>query len=73
MQSTFNAHGPAADRIADLSWFMTILFLVVTLIMWVLIAWAFSKRRGTLAEHAPIDIGGGAGLDRDWRPGCPAH
>jgi cytochrome c oxidase subunit 2 len=38
---------------------MTILFLVITLIMWVLIAWAFNRRRGTLAEHAPIDAGGG--------------
>lgn len=59
VQSTFNTHGPAADRIASLSWFMTILFLVVTLIMWALLGWAFSKRRGTLAEHAPIDVGGG--------------
>jgi len=58
-QSTFNSHGPAADRIATLSWFMTILFLVVTFIMWVLIAWGFKRRRGTLAEHAPVDAGGG--------------
>lgn len=59
LQSTFNAHGPAAHSIAGLSWFMTILFLVVTVIMWALIALAFAKRRGTLREHAPIDIGGG--------------
>jgi cytochrome c oxidase subunit 2 len=59
LQSTFNVHGPAADQIAWLSWFMTILFLVVTAVMWVLIGWAFTKRRGTLAEHAPIDVGGG--------------
>ena len=59
VQSTFNAHGPAAHRIADLSLFMTVLFLTVTLVMWVLLALAFSKRRGSLAEHAPIDIGGG--------------
>lgn len=58
-QSTLNAHGPAAQQLANLSWFMTILFLVVTLIMWVLIAWGIKRRRGTLAEHAPIDIGGG--------------
>ncbi len=60
-QSTFNAHGPAAQRIASLSWLMTILFLVITLVMWVLIAWAAKKRRGTLEEHAPVDIGGGQG------------
>jgi cytochrome c oxidase subunit 2 len=59
LQSTFNTHGPAAERISSLSWFMTILFCVITVIMWVLIAWAFVKRRGTLAEHAPIDAGGG--------------
>jgi cytochrome c oxidase subunit 2 len=58
-QSTFNAHGPASQSIANLSWFMTITFLVVTLIMWGLIAWGFAKRRGTLEEHAPIDSGGG--------------
>ncbi len=61
VQSTFNAHGPAAQRIAGLSWLMTILFLVVTLVMWGLIAWAAKKRRGTLEEHAPVDIGGGQG------------
>ena len=58
-QSTFDAHGPASDQIARMSWFMTIVFLVVTAIMWGLIAWGFAKRRGTLAEHEPIDSGGG--------------
>jgi len=59
VQSTFNAHGPASERIASLSWFMTITFLVVTVVMWGLIAWGFAKRRGNLEEHAPIDSGGG--------------
>jgi cytochrome c oxidase subunit 2 len=57
--STFNTHGPAAHSIANLAWFMTILFLVIIVIMWALLAFAFYKRRGTLAEHAPIDAGGG--------------
>ncbi|HKO11939.1 MAG TPA: cytochrome c oxidase subunit II [Acidobacteriaceae bacterium] len=61
VQSTFNTHGPAADRISHLSWLMTILFLVTIAIMWVLIAWASVRRRGTLEEHAPIDAGGGQG------------
>ena len=61
IQSTFNGQGPAAVRLANLSWFMTILFLAVTLIMWGLIAYAFKRRQGSLAEHAPIDIGGGQG------------
>jgi len=59
VQTTLTGSGPAADRIAHLSWFMTILFIVVTLVMWGLIAWAVLKRRGTLAEHEPIDAGGG--------------
>lgn len=58
-QSTLAGHGPAAQRIARLSWLMSILFLVVSLIMWILIAWGFAKRRGTLAEHEPIDSSGG--------------
>lgn len=59
VESTFDAHGPAARSISHLEWFMTILFLVVTLIMWVLIAFAFYRRRGSLAEHEPIEAGGG--------------
>lgn len=58
-QSTLDGHGAAAERIARLSWLMTILFLAVTLIMWSLLAWGFVKRRGTLEEHAPIDSEGG--------------
>ena len=58
-RSTFASHGPAAERIAHLSWFMTILFLIVTAAMWVLIVWAAKRRRGSLAEHAPVDMGGG--------------
>lgn len=57
--STFNTHGPAARSIANLSWLMTILFLIIIIVMWALLAIAFYKRRGTLAEHAPIDMGGG--------------
>ena len=59
VQSTFNAQGPAAHRIATLSLIMTIVFVVATVVMWGLIAWAAVTRRGTLDEHAPIDIGGG--------------
>jgi cytochrome c oxidase subunit II len=58
-QSTLQNYGPASNRISHLSWFMTILFLIVTLIMWVLIWWGFAKRRGTLLEHSPIDVRGG--------------
>jgi cytochrome c oxidase subunit 2 len=58
-QSTFLGSGPASAQIAHLSLFMTVLFLIVTVIMWGLIAWAFFRRRGSLAEHAPIDSRGG--------------
>ncbi len=58
-QSSLYPAGPAADKIARMSWFMAILFLVITGIMWILIAWAFSRRRGTLEEHEPVDVGGG--------------
>ena len=37
-QSTLYGSGPAANRIANLSWLMVILFLVITAIMWGLIA-----------------------------------
>jgi cytochrome c oxidase subunit II len=57
--STFNPHGPAADRIARLSWIMTIVFLAVSVVMWILFAYAFYRRRGSLAEHEPVESGGG--------------
>ncbi len=59
IQSSLHTSGPAAQRIARMQWLEIILFLVVTLIMWVLIAWGTGRRPGTLAEHAPIKIGGG--------------
>ena len=58
-ESTFNWRGPAAHRISNLSWAMTILFLVTTFIMWALFAIAFYRRRGSLAEHEPVESGGG--------------
>ena len=59
VQSPLYPAGPAAERLAHMSWLMIILFLVVTAAMWILIAVAASKRRGTLDEHAPVDTGGG--------------
>jgi cytochrome c oxidase subunit 2 len=58
-QSIWNAHGPAAARIGALSLAMTILFVVVSLAMWALFLYAYFRRRGSLADHAPIDAGGG--------------
>lgn len=59
-QSTLVSHGPAAHRIANLQWGMLILFCVATLVMWILIALTLRKR-GSLEEHAPVNIGGGQG------------
>jgi len=59
VQSTYNVHGPAARSIGNLSWAMTILFVLTTLIMGILLAIAFYRRRGSLAEHDPIEAGGG--------------
>lgn len=58
-QSTLQEAGPASTQISHLSWFMTILFLIITIIMWALIGWAFYRRRGSLAEHEPVEVGGG--------------
>lgn len=58
-QSMFAPGGPAAGNIANLGWFVFTLFCIVALIMWVLLAWASYRKRGSLAEHAPVDVGGG--------------
>lgn len=58
-QSMFSPGGPASGNIAHLSWFVFILFIAVAVIMWVLLGWASYRKRGSFAEHAPVDIGGG--------------
>jgi cytochrome c oxidase subunit 2 len=58
-QSVLHPEGPAAAKLAHMSWLMIITFLVITAIMWVLIAIAATKRRGSLEFHEPIDAGGG--------------
>ena len=60
-QSTLYGSGPAANRIADLSWLMVILFLAITAMMWGLIGLAALLRKGNLEEHSPVDVGGGQG------------
>lgn len=58
-QNTLNPGGPAAREISSLSWFIYITFVTVAIIMWGLLVWVALRRRGSLAEHAPIDSGGG--------------
>ncbi len=60
-QSSLYPAGPAADKLARMSWLMIITFLIVTAVMWVLIALAVMKRRGSLDTHEPVGVGGGQG------------
>lgn len=58
-QSMLSPGGPASENIAELGWFVFILFSGIGVIMWILLVWICLRRRGTLAEHEPIDAGGG--------------
>src|SRR5690242_11190589 len=58
-QSTLQPAGPASRTISNLSWIVYVIFLVVALVMWVLITWVAVRRKGTFAEHEPIEAGGG--------------
>jgi cytochrome c oxidase subunit 2 len=58
-QSTFAPAGPAAERLRDLGWMIIVTFLAATAVVWVLLVWIVFRRRGSLAEHAPVDQGGG--------------
>ena len=62
LQNTLDPAGPAARDISSLTWIIYIMFCSVALIMWALLLWVVLRRRGTLAEHEPIDVGGG----QDW-------
>jgi cytochrome c oxidase subunit 2 len=57
--STLNPAGPAAGNIATLEWAVLITFCVVALIMWLLLGWAATRRRGSLDSHEPWNEGGG--------------
>jgi len=54
-----NTAGPAAQQLASLGWQALLAFGAATLITWGLILWVALRRRGTLAEHAPIDANHG--------------
>lgn len=60
-QGVMHPGGPAAAKIATLNWFVLILFLIVTGVMWVLIVLVATRPKGTFDEHAPVDAGGGQG------------
>jgi cytochrome c oxidase subunit 2 len=51
--------GPGARSLAFLGTWSFAIFSVATVVTWLLLAFAATRRRGTLAEHAPADAGGG--------------
>lgn len=53
--------GAAARTLADLGWPLLIGFTGVALVMWGLIFWLASRRRGDFATHAPVGARGGLG------------
>lgn len=58
--STLNPGGEAARALANLSVFIYVVFIAVSLVLALLILWpVFRKRRGNFEEHAPIHIDGG--------------
>jgi len=59
IQSVLDPRGPAAKTIANLGGAVLIVFAIVSLIMFALILWVALRKRGTLSEHEPVDIGGG--------------
>ena len=60
-QSTLHPGGPAARTISHLSWVVYGTFSVVAVVMWILLAWVAIRKKGSLAEHEPVDVGGGHG------------
>ena len=51
--------GPAAGALASLGWFTLLTFVAVSIIVCLLILALALRRRGTLAEHAPVDTNDG--------------
>jgi cytochrome c oxidase subunit 2 len=58
-QAVLDPASPVSEEIAGLGRLVLFVFLAVMFVMWGLIAWVATRRRGTLEEHAPVDIGGG--------------
>jgi len=58
-QSTLGPAGPAAGSLSQIGWVVYILFGFIAIVMWILLAWAVLRRRGSLATHEPWSEGGG--------------
>src|SRR5262245_49386259 len=53
-QNYLEGASPAARSIAHYGWFVLMLFSIAALLVWIVLAWIVFRRRGTLAEHAPV-------------------
>ncbi len=60
-QSMFDTANDRADEIAGLGWWALLGFLLVSLAMWALLAWAARRRRGSFDEHMPATLQDGKG------------
>jgi cytochrome c oxidase subunit 2 len=58
-RSVLSPAGTGAEHIARLGWPVLVGFSAVSIAVWGLLAWAALRRTGSLAEHAPVDVGGG--------------
>jgi cytochrome c oxidase subunit 2 len=57
--STFDPHGPQADWLATLGWWLVGLMSLIIITMGVLIVWGALRKRGNMSTHMPVDIDGG--------------
>lgn len=58
-QSVVNSAGTAGHRISILLWIILIILIVITTVMWALIAWLGIRRRGSLEDRPPVEAKGG--------------
>ena len=58
-QSTLHPAGRASGILAQLGWIVYILFGATAFIMWILLAWACTRKKGSLETHEPWHEGGG--------------
>jgi cytochrome c oxidase subunit 2 len=72
MPSALDPHGPAAAILAHDGVLVLALFVGVTAVLWLLVLWVALRKRGSLSEHAPIDVGGGMGWVLVGGLGVPA-
>ena len=58
-QSTLHPAGRASGILAQLGWIVYILLGAISIIMWILLAWACVRKKGSLDSHEPWHEGGG--------------